>query len=120
MGESIGIGDVTQALTVGAKITARAEQFQAEMAAKMAEIAAKEHSPALFPKPGDEFSQPFAENYGKDVHNLEQSLAQPTTGKSSGKPPTIGHSLADIGTYVSSAFVSMWDIDQQNSQNLGG
>src|SRR5437879_3634859 len=115
MGESIGVGDVTQAIAAGAKLVLRAEQFQADLLAKVAEITAKEHQPDLFPTPGDEFSQPFAGTYTKNAHALEDLLVKP----SGGATPDIGEAMVGVGNYITDTFAAVWSTDQQNSQNVG-
>ena len=114
MGESIGIGDVSQAIAVGGKLTVRAEQFKTDLLAKVGEITAK-HQPSLFPKPGDEFSQGFSDKYLKDAHALADVMVKPSNATAS----NIGDSMVDVGTYVTDTFVDVWNVDQQNSHNVG-
>lgn len=123
MGESIGVGDVPEAVAVGAKLVLRAEQFKADLLAKVTEITAKDQSPDVFPNPGDEFSQAFATTYTKNAHTLKGVLAGSSGGTSGGSsggaPSSIGDAMVDVGNYITDAFVSLWQVDQQNSKNVG-
>ncbi|WP_194904693.1 hypothetical protein [Catenulispora rubra] len=115
MGESIGVGDVPQAIADGAKLVLRAEQFKADLAAKVTEISAKELQPDLFPKPGDEFSQNFAPDYTKNAHTLKDALVNPSGGTAS----DAGEAMVGVGNFLTDTFAAVWTTDQQNSQNLG-
>ncbi|MEY9863601.1 hypothetical protein ABH935_009254 [Catenulispora sp. GAS73] len=117
MGESIGVDGVPQAIASGAKLVLRAEQLQADLAAKVAEIKAKEHRQDLFPTPGDEFSTPFAPTYTKNSHSLQEFLAKPSANPEA--DPDIGGAMVNIGNYITDTFSAVWATDQQNSRNIG-
>ena len=115
MGESIGVDNVPQAIAAGAKLVLRAEQFKADLVAKVAELTAKENQKDLFPNPADEFSGPFAPTYLKNSHALQDMLVKP----GGDAKPNIGEAMVDVGNHLTDTFSAVWTTDQQNSQDVG-